>query len=176
MSQQEGDAAGQERNSFFPAIGTIAGSDHVEEKSAVFAVNEENVNEIPNTLCMACGQTGVTRLLLTQIPYFREVILMSFLCDSCGFKNTEVQFGGEIKEKGCKRTLHLKEAEDLNRQLIKSDSASLYIPDVDFEIPAGTQRGVINTIEGILRKAVSGLSEGQEDRYLPILPNPTPWI
>jgi zinc finger protein len=149
---------------FFPKIGSIAGSDHVDDNAAPFAVNEESVSEIPNSLCMDCGETGVTKLLLMQIPYFREVVLMSFACDECGFKNTEVQFGGEIKEKGCKHRLRVTSAEDLNRQVIKSDTASLLIEELEFEIPAATQKGVINTLQGIINKAVAGLSEGQRER------------
>ncbi|XDT05573.1 ZPR1 zinc-finger domain [Nakaseomyces glabratus] len=48
------------------------------------------VQEI-ESLCMNCEKNGVTRLLLTSIPYFREVVLMSFECPHCGFKNSEIQ-------------------------------------------------------------------------------------
>ena len=37
---------------------------------------------------------GMTRLLLTKIPFYREIILMSFECEHCGFKNNEVQTAG----------------------------------------------------------------------------------
>jgi hypothetical protein len=40
---------------------------------------------------------GITRMLLTSIPYFREVIIMSFRCDHCGNSNTEIQSAGEIQ-------------------------------------------------------------------------------
>ena len=43
------------------------------------------------SLCMNCHKNGVTRMLLTRIPYFREVIIMSFECPHCGFKNSEIQ-------------------------------------------------------------------------------------
>jgi zinc finger protein len=36
-------------------------------------------------------------MLLTSIPYFREVIIMSFRCDHCGNSNTEIQSAGEIQ-------------------------------------------------------------------------------
>mmetsp|Transcript_34300 Transcript_34300/g.103375 ORF Transcript_34300/g.103375 Transcript_34300/m.103375 type:complete len:87 (-) Transcript_34300:4-264(-) len=62
----------------------------------------DNVNIIPDSLCMACGASGETRLMMTKIPLFREVIISSFSCDACGEKNTEVQFGGETQERGCR--------------------------------------------------------------------------
>lgn len=43
---------------------------------------------------------GMTRLFLTKIPFFREVIVSSFTCDHCGFRNAEVQSGGRIQDKG----------------------------------------------------------------------------
>ena len=54
------------------------------------------------SLCMNCKEDGTTKLLLTLIPYFREVILMSFECEHCGYKNSEVQFGGKVQEQGAK--------------------------------------------------------------------------
>jgi zinc finger protein len=36
-------------------------------------------------------------MLLTVIPYFKEVIVMSFKCEHCGNSNTEIQSAGEIQ-------------------------------------------------------------------------------
>jgi C4-type Zn-finger protein len=110
---------------------------------------EDDVPEVTTieSLCMNCRDNGTTKLLLTLIPYFREVILMSFECDHCGFKNSEVQFGGKVQEQAAKIELNVTDSEDLNRQVIKSDTGSIYFPDLDFEIPKETQRGTINTIE-----------------------------
>jgi hypothetical protein len=40
---------------------------------------------------------GVTRLLLTSIPYFKEIVVSSFRCDECGHRDTEIQSAGEIQ-------------------------------------------------------------------------------
>lgn len=40
---------------------------------------------------MACHESGVTRMILTKIPFFREVIVSSFECDTCGWSNNEVR-------------------------------------------------------------------------------------
>ncbi|KAF0683709.1 Aste57867_24271 [Aphanomyces stellatus] len=129
-----------------------------------------NINDdIPDvteleSLCINCHDNGVTKLLLTRIPYFREIILMSFDCDHCGFHNSEVQFGGTIQEKGLRMELAVKTREDLNRQMIKSDTATITFPEIDFEIPASTQQGTINTVEGFISKAIEGLRANQEER------------
>lgn len=49
------------------------------------------VDEIKGSMCMACGGDGTTRMLTTKIPFFREVILSSFECDDCHWRNNEVR-------------------------------------------------------------------------------------
>ena len=52
------------------------------------------------SLCMNCHKNGTTRMLLTRIPYFREIIIMSFEGPHCRFKNSEIQPAAQIAEKG----------------------------------------------------------------------------
>jgi len=113
--------------------------------------DEWNGMDTMTSLCMSCGESGVTHLMLHKIPYFRELIIASFACDECGERNNEVTFGGEIQLLGCIYQLDVTTSADLDRQLIKSDSASLRIPHLDFEIPPLTQKGEISTLEGFLR-------------------------
>ena len=65
---------------------------------------------IVESLCPVCEQNGETRLLLTKIPHFREVIISSFYCEHCGHKNQEVQFSGEYAEKGIRIELAVQAA------------------------------------------------------------------
>jgi len=125
--------------------------------------DDNGISEM-ESLCMNCGETGRTRMLFTKIPYFREIIIMSFECEHCDWSNNEVQFGGTIQIQGVHQELLVTVSEDLNRQLIKSDSASIVIPEIEFEIPPNTQRGSISTIEGTLRKAIENLQADQEYR------------
>lgn len=115
-----------------------------------------------DSLCMNCHEQGVTKLLMTRIPYFREVILMSFECPHCGFKNSEIQPASAIQEKGCKYTLKIEEKNDLNRQVVKSESATCRFDEIDVEIPA--QRGQLTTVEGLLSQVYQDLEGDQEAR------------
>lgn len=106
-------------NYFFPKIGEVVGkADVLEEKGFLGQVKEDDnegrpVEEI-ESLCMNCEEQvrdrvglgsgfaqcwvqGVTRLLLTTIPYFKEVIIMSFKCEHCGTSNNEIQSAGSIR-------------------------------------------------------------------------------
>ena len=62
------------------------------------------------SLCVACEEQGTTNLLLTRIPFFKDIILMAFECDECGYRNSEVQ-SAEIQEKGCHFELKATRAE-----------------------------------------------------------------
>jgi len=44
-------------------------------------------------------------MCIIDIPYFKEVTIMSFNCDYCGARNSEVKCGGGISEKGVRITL-----------------------------------------------------------------------
>ncbi|XP_041926344.1 zinc finger protein ZPR1 [Alosa sapidissima] len=116
---------------------------------------------IIESLCMNCYENGSTRLLLTRIPFFKEIIISSFTCHNCNWSNTEVQSAGRIQEQGVQYALKVKAKMDMNREVVKSDSATTKIPELDFEIPAFTQKGSLSTIEGLIDRAVAGLEQDQ---------------
>ncbi|KAM9258012.1 LOW QUALITY PROTEIN: zinc finger protein ZPR1-like [Cariama cristata] len=127
------------------------------------------------SLCMNCFRNEVTRLLLTRIPFFKEIIVSSFACHSCSRSNTEIQSAGRIQEQGVRYTLAVTSRQDMNREVVKTDCATARIPELDFEIPAFTQKGagyaacaprcaVLTTIEGIIERAFAGLEQDQPIR------------
>jgi len=89
-------------------------SDHVFKDLDADDLNSEPT--IVESMCMSCGENGVTRLLLTKIPHYKEIILMSFHCEHCGFKNNEIQSGGVIQEKGVRIIVTVANERDLSRQ------------------------------------------------------------
>lgn len=91
---------------------------------------------------------------------------MSFSCDHCGFANNEIQSGGQIDEKGCRIELTVKNTDDLNRKIVKSDYTSLKIVELDFEIPSQSQKGEITTLEGIIDRSILGLEQDQPVRRI----------
>ncbi|KAL7291926.1 hypothetical protein TKK_0014476 [Trichogramma kaykai] len=116
------------------------------------------------SLCMNCGKNGETRLFLTKIPHYKDVVLMSFDCSHCGFQNNEIQNSGKIEDKGVRITLRVQSKDDLNRQVVKSDYTSVSIPHLEFEIPSQSQKGGITTIEGLIDRSIAGLDQDQERR------------
>ncbi|NXP52532.1 ZPR1 protein, partial [Heliornis fulica] len=106
---------------------------------------------------------GVTRLLLTRISFFKEIIV-TFTCDSCSWSNTEIQSAGRIQEQGVRYTLAVTSRQDMNQEVVKTSCATARIPELDFEIPAFSQKGVLTTIEGIIDRAIAGLEQDQPAR------------
>lgn len=87
---------------------------------------------------------------------------MSFYCDHCHFSNNEIQPASEVQEQGCKQTFKVTHEDDLQRQIIKSDTAIFKIQDLDLEVPAG--RGRLTNIEGLLSEILADLEAGQKQR------------
>ncbi|KAI8584399.1 hypothetical protein K450DRAFT_182421 [Umbelopsis ramanniana AG] len=138
-------------------------SDSANEPIFVDIGDSSRPSEI-ESLCMQCHENGTTRLLLTKIPHFKEVIVMAFECPHCGFRNNELQSAGTIAEKGHTVTCKIDNKEDLNRQLVKSDYASVKFLELDLEIPSSSKRGLLTTVEGILSNAIEDLDESQAVR------------
>ena len=89
-----------EQQNLFPTLGEIATRTDARpdlDDSAPAPEDEDRDMQEIESLCMRCHEQGITRLLLTSIPYFKEIVVSSFLCTSCGHRDTEIQSAGEIQ-------------------------------------------------------------------------------
>ena len=75
---------------------------------------------------------------------------MATCCDVCGARTNEVKSGAGIAEKGVRISLRITYPIDMSRDILKSETCSLSIPDLDFEVGAGTLGGKFTTLEGLL--------------------------
>ncbi len=85
---------------------------------------------------------------------------MSFSCAACGYRNAEVKGGGAVPLRGCRATLKCVDEGDLLRDVLKSDTAAVTIPELDLELVHGTLGSVYTTLEGCLDKIVDALLRG----------------
>lgn len=97
-----------------------------------------------------------------HIPFFREILLESFFCEHCGYKNATIKSAGEIQEKGSKFTFRIDCEADFQRQVVKNDSAIFKIEDLDLEMPSG--QGQLTNLEGLLSKILGELKADQPQR------------
>jgi zinc finger protein len=125
-------------------------------------IAKKEVIQIPVD-CYACSAPGFSCMCMTDIPHFKEVIIMSFNCELCGFKTNEVKAGGAIPPEGERITLHVDASKDpdvLDRDVLKSDSACVNIPEIELEMAHGSLGGLYTTIEGLLDKIRQNIEEG----------------
>ena len=83
---------------------------------------------------------------------------MSTNCDKCGYRDNEVKSGAAISPQGKRITLKVEDKEDLSRDILKSESCGLEIPEIELVLQAGTLGGRFTTLEGILDQVYEELS------------------
>jgi zinc finger protein len=109
------------------------------------------------TPCSNCEGMGAVQMCTSSIPFFKEIIIMAFICDHCGYRNSEIKEGGGISDKAKKITLTLTEMDDLNRDIFKSDTAKFTIKELGFDMEPGSLGSVYTTVEGLLVKLIDQL-------------------
>ncbi len=138
--------------------------DRTKEQNLELGLAEETENQITEEVhvfpgnCSRCNYPSDTKMHMLDIPHFKEVIIMSTICDSCGYKSNEVKSGGEIPAKGKRIELKITEVEDLSRDILKSETCSLRIPEIELELTSGTLGGRFTTVEGLLTQVKEELS------------------
>eukprot|EP00708_Paratrimastix_pyriformis_P002606 GAFH01001357.1.p1 GENE.GAFH01001357.1~~GAFH01001357.1.p1 ORF type:complete len:540 (-),score=151.25 GAFH01001357.1:74-1471(-) len=117
---------------------------------------------------MSCGEQGMTNLLLTSIPFFRDVILMAFECPHCGYRSSELQ-AAQYAEVGCHFEVVVRTPQDLNRTVVRTEHATVSIPELQFEAPPSPDRaGELTTVEGVIRSSIEKLEELQPLRRIQV--------
>ena len=77
---------------------------------------------------------------------------MAFTCEKCRTRSTEVKVGGAISEKATKLTFKVENREHMDRDLFKSETAEIVIPELGVTVTSGSLGGVYSTVEGLIEK------------------------
>ncbi|MCL4451960.1 MAG: ZPR1 zinc finger domain-containing protein [Candidatus Thermoplasmatota archaeon] len=106
--------------------------------------------EIETTMkCPVCGKNLFLIYFTTTIPYEGKIVINTYVCHNCMYKNPQVYSEGQEKKE--KITLRITEPDDLSVLVYRSPKASIIIPELDAEIlPGDDSRGDLTTVEGIL--------------------------
>ena len=99
--------------------------------------------------CPYCN-TEIEYIYQTEnIPYFSDILIISALCDSCGYKYVDTQL---LKDNEPVRfELNVDSPEDLAIRVVRSMSASLEVPELGVRIDPGPAcQGFVSNVEGVL--------------------------
>ncbi|KAJ3559282.1 hypothetical protein NM688_g438 [Phlebia brevispora] len=129
-----------------------------EQLGGGFEGTNEEIFIFPGT-CSSCGHRSDTLVKKVNIPYFKDILIMSVNCDKCGYRDNEVKSGSAISPQGKRITLKVEDREDLSRDILKSESCGLEIPEIELVLQPGTLGGRFTTLEGILDQVYEELSE-----------------
>lgn len=77
---------------------------------------------------------------------------MATTCDKCGYRTNEVRSGGAISEKGKRIILRMTGEDDLSRDVLKSETCTVEIPEIDLHLSTNALGGRFTTLEGLLRQ------------------------
>jgi len=111
------------------------------------------------TNCHECNAPAETKMKMTNIPYFKEVVIMATVCEVCGAKTNEVKAGGGIEAKGKKISLNVTDPTDMSRDVLKSETCSILIPDLEFEMGGHALGGRFTTIEGLMDNILESVEQ-----------------
>jgi zinc finger protein len=124
-------------------------ADAITDAMAGVNVVDAEIYELPTT-CPACTKPCTINAKRTNIPHFKEVIIMATVCDECGYRTSDVKTGGAVPEKGKRITLQVRTLVDLSRDILKSETAALKSTALGLEVQPGTLGGRFTTVEGLL--------------------------
>ena len=112
--------------------------------------------------CPTCN-TEIEYLYTTEnIPYFSDILIISAICSSCGYKYVDTQMlkHGEPVRYVYRTT----KEEDLAVRVMRSMSASIEIPELGVRIdPGPTCQGFVSNIEGVLDRIVHAVGSAIVD-------------
>lgn len=134
------------------------GNDVHEDGNSVGSIGRAEPITFPTT-CTSCHRLTQTNMCVVDIPHFKEVIIMSLTCEHCGFKSNEIKAGGSISEFGTRIQLTVNGQNDLTRDVIKSNTAGIEIPELELVLDDGGLDGFYTTVEGLLQKIHNQLRE-----------------
>jgi zinc finger protein len=105
----------------------------------------------------------------TNVPHFGRTLLYSSLCRNCGFRKSWTY---PVETRPPRRyTLYVSEPSDLYSRVIKSNTSSIKIPELGFNLESrASSDPYITNVEGVLQRAKSATqtlnswAESQEEK------------
>ncbi|MDD4136625.1 MAG: ZPR1 zinc finger domain-containing protein, partial [Methanoregula sp.] len=110
-----------------------------------------------------------------NIPYFSDILIISAICPSCGYKFVDTQL---IKHgEPARYTVAIDTVDDLSVRVVRSMSASIEIPELGVRIDPGpvcqgfvsNVEGVIDRIEEVVKGALKWGTDAEKEKAVALL-------
>ena len=111
--------------------------------------------------CPNCLKPAEINYHSMDIPHFKEVVISAINCSHCDYRSNDVNTGGAVPEKGKRISLTVSQPEDLNRDILKSQTCVVNIPECQVNMGAGTLGARFTTVEGLLTQVRDDLRNSQ---------------
>lgn len=127
------------------------------------------MRQLVKSPCPDCGKE-ITFIYDTEnIPYFSEILLISGVCESCGFRIVDTMILSEHEP--CIWELAVASVEDLSARVVRSTMGEVDIAELGLNIKPGPAcSGFVSNVEGVLERAEDAVrralisAEGDEIR------------
>lgn len=83
---------------------------------------------------------------------------MATLCEACGHRTNEVKSCGGVEPHGVRIEVTITGKEDFTRDLLKSETCYMEIPELELEVGPAALGGRFTTVEGIIAEIKEQLS------------------
>lgn len=110
------------------------------------------MHQVVTSPCPDCGKEMTFIYDTENIPYFSEILLISGVCASCGFRIVDTMVLNEREP--CSWEMTVDAVEDLSARVVRSSSGELDLPEFGLNIrPGPACSGFISNVEGVLERA-----------------------
>jgi zinc finger protein len=105
-----------------------------------------------NTNCPECNAPAETNMNLVQnLPHFKEVMIMDTNCENCRHQNNEVKSGEAVESLGTRIILYITVPSDMTRDLLKSDTCSVELSELEIELGMTVLKVKLITLEELMK-------------------------
>jgi zinc finger protein len=101
--------------------------------------------------CPVCNAKITFDWETKDIPHFGEAMVIAGVCESCGFRLSDVILLSQGEP--VRYTITIEDAEDLNARVIRSTSGTIRLPELGINVePGPASDAYISNVEGVLQK------------------------
>ncbi len=100
--------------------------------------------------CPVCGAESELHCVPYEIPYFGEIMIFTAVCDSCGYRATDVMMLADQKQNRCEKVIA--SLDDIDAVVIRSSFGTIEIPELGVIVEPKRGDAFITTVEGVLKR------------------------